>query len=82
MKKLSRISLILAILIVLLPGIAVAHSSNDPFSTDLIVGGGNPASEQDIGDVLVWNDAETLYIRYVITDPSWCLIKARCSCSP
>jgi len=75
MKKFGRLSLILVFLLILIPGIAAAQSSEDSYSTDLIVGGGNPASAIDIGDVLVWNDAESLYIRYVITNPSWCLIK-------
>ena len=49
------------------------HTEGAPFVTDLIAGGGNPASEIDVGDVLVWNDGDTLYVKYFITDPDWCL---------
>lgn len=40
-----------------------AHSENDPFSTDLLAG-----QTEDVGDVLVWNDEDTLYIKYLITE--------------
>jgi len=26
-----------------------------------------------VGKVLVWNDADNLYVKYLITDPDWCL---------
>ena len=52
---------------------AVAHTAEEPFVTDLIAGGGNPKSAIEVGDVLVWNDAEYLYVKYVITDTDWCL---------
>jgi hypothetical protein len=39
-----------------------------PFVTDLIAGGGNPKSAIDVGDVIIWNDEEFLYITYVTTD--------------
>jgi hypothetical protein len=48
------------------------HTEGDPFATDLIAGGGNSASATDVGDVLVWNDGDTLYVQYVVTAP-WCL---------
>ena len=40
----------------------------DAFKTDLLAG-----QTLDVGDVLVWNDGTTLYIKYAITDPDWCL---------
>lgn len=49
-----------------------AHMESDPFSTDLIAGGGNEKSAIDAGDVLVWNDGENLYVKYTTT-PDWCL---------
>jgi len=52
---------------------AMAHTEEDPFVTDLIAGGGNPKSAITVGDVKVWNDAEYLYVKYVITDTDWCL---------
>ena len=51
----------------------VKHTEEDPFVTDLIAGGGNPKSAIDVGDVLVWNDGDTLYVKYVITEDGWCL---------
>jgi len=49
------------------------HTEGDPFTTDLIAGGGSPASAIDVGDVLVWNDGDTLYVKYVIYEDGWCL---------
>jgi hypothetical protein len=56
----------------IVPG-AYAHTADDPFVTDLIAGGGNPASAIDVGDVLVWNDGEQLFVRYHVTAQDWCL---------
>ncbi|MGD8854391.1 MAG: hypothetical protein PVI28_18620 [Gammaproteobacteria bacterium] len=53
--------------------LADAHTEDDPFITDLIAGGGNPASAIDVGDVLVWNDGEQLLVRYHVTAQDWCL---------
>jgi hypothetical protein len=38
-----------------------------PFVTDLIAGGGNPKSAIDVGDVIIWNDLDFLYITYEVT---------------
>lgn len=38
-----------------------------PYVTDLIAGGGNPASAIDVGEVIVWNDLDYLYVMYVTT---------------
>ncbi len=46
------------------------HTEGDPFTTDLIADGGD--SSIDVGDVLVWNDGDTLYVQYVVNAP-WCL---------
>jgi len=44
------------------------HTADDPQKTTLFAG-----QTLDVGDVLVWNDGDTLYVQYVITDPDWCL---------
>ena len=49
------------------------HTEGDPFTTDLIADGGDETSAIDVGDVLVWNDGDYLYVKYVITDSDWCL---------
>jgi len=54
-------------------GFAYAHTATDPFVTDLIAGGGNPKSAIDVGDVLIWNDEDCLYVKYVITVDGWAL---------
>jgi hypothetical protein len=46
-----------------------AHTDTDPFVTDLIAG-----HTMDAGHVLVWNDADYLYVKYV-TSNGWCLEK-------
>ena len=48
------------------------HTEGHPSTIDLIADGGDPASEIDVGDVLVWNDGSKLYVQYAVTDP-WCL---------
>ncbi|MFW9772026.1 MAG: hypothetical protein ACFFEO_07665 [Candidatus Thorarchaeota archaeon] len=52
----------------------VAHTEDSPFMTDLIAGGGNPESAIDVGDVLVWNDGEFLYVKYQTID-DWYLVE-------
>jgi hypothetical protein len=47
------------------------HTEELPFFTDLIADGRDLAI--DVGDVLVWNDGDTLYVKYVITEAGWCL---------
>lgn len=39
---------------------------------DLIADGGSPETAMDVGEVQVWNDADYLYIQYIVTAP-WCL---------
>jgi len=75
MKKIVPVAVILALLLALIPAAAMAHTADDPYVTDLIAGGGNPASAIDAGDVLVWNDATYLYVKYVTVD-GWCMTEA------
>ncbi|MFX1307884.1 MAG: hypothetical protein ACFFDG_13820, partial [Promethearchaeota archaeon] len=49
-----------------------AHTEEEPFIVDLIAGGGNEKSAIDVGDILVWNDADFLYVEYSLID-GWCL---------
>lgn len=46
---------------------ALAYTEDDPYRTDLIAG-----QHTDAGDVLVWNDEENLYVKYLARD-GWCL---------
>ena len=71
-KKAEVLLVLLLLLGVALPSIAMAHTAEDPFVTDLIAGGGNPNSQIDVGDILVWNDADYLYVKYITTD-GWTL---------
>ena len=48
------------------------HTEGDPFTTVLIADGGDETSAIDVGEILVWNDGNTLYVQYVVTAP-WCL---------
>jgi hypothetical protein len=54
-------------------GGAVAHTEGEPLVQDLIADGGDASSAVDVGDVLVWNGAGNLYVKYVIDDPDWCI---------
>ena len=50
------------------------HTEDDPFKKDLIADGGDPALAIVVGDVLVWNDGDYLYVKYVLHEESdWCL---------
>jgi len=55
MKKLAYLLIVLSLILALVPAAAFAHTEDEPFVTDLIAG-----QTTDIGDVLVWNDADTL----------------------
>jgi len=50
--------------------VVLHHTAASPFETDLIADGGDPTTEADVGDVLIWNDADNLYVKYVIEDPT------------
>ncbi|WP_455369934.1 hypothetical protein [[Eubacterium] cellulosolvens] len=51
---------------------AVAHTESDPYTTDLLAG-----QTIDVGDVLVWNDVDYLYVKYLITELGWCLLETQ-----
>jgi hypothetical protein len=73
MKKLFQALTVVSLMLALVPVAAFAHTADDPFVTDLTAGGGNIKSAMDVGDVLVWNDGENLYVKYVVADEDWCL---------
>jgi hypothetical protein len=73
MKKLIQVLTVVSLMLALVPVVAFAHTADDPFVTDLTAGGGNIKSAMDVGDVLVWNDGENLYVKYVVTDEDGCL---------
>ena len=63
-----------------LPSFSWAYDASNPWRTDLIADGGSDATKVDIGDVLVWNDSEDIYVRYLIINPAdprenWCISK-------
>ncbi len=66
MKKVANLVVLSALLFVL-PTTAFAHTARDPFVTDLIAG-----RHIDVGEVLVWNDSDHLYVKYT-TSKHWCL---------
>jgi hypothetical protein len=65
MKRSLALLTIVAFLLIL-PAAVVAHTEGDPFVTDLLAG-----QYMDAGDVLVWNDADNLYVRYELE--GWCM---------
>lgn len=62
MKKLFRILIAATFLLALVPAAVSAHTENDPLVVDLLAG-----QTEDIGDVEVWNDADTLYVKFLYT---------------
>jgi hypothetical protein len=75
MKKLVYLLIAVSLMLALFPAVASAHTEGDPYEVDLIAGGGNPKSAMDVGNVLVWNDGENLYVKYEIAEADWCITK-------
>jgi len=68
MKKVSGVVIALFLLSMALISVPVsAHTEADPLVVDLLAG-----QTIDVGDVLVWNDGDYLYVKYVTTD-GWLL---------
>jgi len=68
MKKVSGVVIALFLLSMALISVPVgAHTEEDPLVVDLLAG-----QTIDVGDVLVWNDGDYLYVKYVTTD-GWLL---------
>lgn len=65
MKKRIYLSIICILMVVCIGNFAFALSNNGPFITDLIAG-----QQYDIGQVIVWNDSDFLYVKYEI-DIAW-----------
>jgi hypothetical protein len=73
MKAKMGILFAVALMLTLLPASALAHPPDAPMVRDLIAGGGNVKSAMDVGDLLISNDVDYLYVEYLITDGDWCL---------
>lgn len=67
MKKILGI-LAAMIALALMATPAMAHTEDDPYTTDLLAG-----QNMDVGDVEVWNDADNLYVKYVVDKEGWCM---------
>ena len=68
MKKIVYLLLAMSLMLAFLPAAVFAQTVDEPFVTDLIAG-----QHYDIGDVLVWNDADYLYVQYLVDNADWCL---------
>ncbi|UCG94963.1 MAG: DUF4842 domain-containing protein [archaeon] len=66
--KVKILLTITAIVLMIAPSAVLAHTEDEPYVTDLIAG-----QHTDVGDVLVWNDADNLYVKYLIEEEGWCL---------
>jgi len=64
---------ILFLIALIMPVVVLAHTEDNPYVTDLIAGGGEGKSAMVVGDVSVWNGSYYLYVKYVISDPNWCI---------
>lgn len=67
MKKLAF--LLIAASLMLVPMVALAHDEANPYVTNLTADGGSPTTAVDVGDVLVWNDANNVYVKYLLANP-------------
>jgi hypothetical protein len=48
------------------------HTASDPLVAELVAGGGNRKGATTVGEVHVWNDADYLYVKYVVY-AGWCI---------
>jgi hypothetical protein len=64
MRKVVAVLMVLVLALVLVPAGVVAHTEEDPLVVDLLAG-----QTEDIGDVKVWNDVDTLYVQFVYEGP-------------
>ncbi len=72
MKKILNLFVLLVLLTFLSIGV-LAHPPDEPFTTELLAGGGNLENAIPVGQVEVWNDGDYLYVRYIITQNGWCI---------
>jgi len=68
MKQRFFIVIALLMMVAMVPLAVSAHTAEEPYTTDLLAG-----QYTDVGDVLVWNDDATLYVKYDVTDADWCI---------
>jgi hypothetical protein len=64
MKRITYVFIALALMLALLPTTVFAHTEDNPMVVDLLAG-----QTEDIGDVKVWNDGDTLYVQFVYEGP-------------
>lgn len=62
MKRLTVLTILACLAVVTVP--IQAHTEDAPLVTPLFAG-----QTEDVGDVLVWNDADYLYVKFVTEDP-------------
>jgi len=65
MKRTLALLTVITLLLILPAGV-LAHTADDPFVADLLAGKDIP-----VGEVQVWNDSETLYVKYTLD--GWCM---------
>jgi hypothetical protein len=68
MKKIFILPILAAFMLVLFPLGVLADTT-----VDLIADGGDPSTAITVGYVEVTDDGTDLTVKYVITDPDWCL---------
>lgn len=84
MKKLSYLIIIVVILGLVLTGCSLLSNvgqvpdtdkkpEEEGLSTEFELGDLIAGQNTKVGTVVVWNDAYNLYVKYVITEPDWCL---------
>jgi len=83
MKKLSYLIVLILILGLALTGCTLLSNISQVPTTEKKPNEGGPfppctlvaGKNIDVGTMIVWNDADNLYVKYFITDPEWCLIE-------
>lgn len=72
MKKLIIPLTILCFVLSFTSSLTFAHTQDAPLVKDLMADGGSIDTAVDAGDVLIWNDASNLYVKYVAAS-GWCI---------
>ena len=68
MKKIAAVLMVLTLALAMMPTGALAGTEDDPDIYELYAG-----QDIDVGEVQVWNDFDTLYVKYVVDEPGWCM---------
>ena len=82
MRYLAKLAFVLLVALAFCPFPVFAHTEEAPFVTELTADGGDESTAVDVGAVKVWNDADSVYVTFLLDNPvdaddpqlgQWCM---------